>query len=97
MDEMRESAFESVPESVVSANRSRVESADSQSDTDPSEDVRIPGVPSQPVLLEDPLVLNTPRISIPKKHDAVFKRNKWPQRATFPSVSREHKRQSCGD
>ncbi|XP_070777082.1 mis18-binding protein 1 [Enoplosus armatus] len=82
--EMEDVAFTSAPESVVPVNGSRVQSADSQSDTDPSEDVLIPGVSPQPVLLEDPLVLNTPRISIPKKHEGVFKRNKWPQRAKFP-------------
>ncbi|XP_044021916.1 mis18-binding protein 1 isoform X2 [Siniperca chuatsi] len=87
MGEMEDIAFTSVSESAVPVNRSRVESADSQSDTDPSEDALIPAVPSQPVLLEDPLVLNTPQISIPKKHKAVFKRNKWPQRAKFPSES----------
>ncbi|XP_070698059.1 mis18-binding protein 1 [Pempheris klunzingeri] len=82
MDEMEDSAFRSAP-----ANYSRVLSSDSQSDTEPSEEVPTPTVPPQPVLLEDPLVLNTPRVSIPKKHEAVFKRNKWPQLTKFPSES----------
>uniref|UniRef100_UPI0037E7C015 mis18-binding protein 1 isoform X2 n=1 Tax=Semicossyphus pulcher TaxID=241346 RepID=UPI0037E7C015 len=77
-------AYRNVPENIVPVNQSPVESADSQSDT---EDVLIPAAPPQPVLLEDPLVLNTPRISIPKKQNPVFKRNKWPQTAKFPSES----------
>lgn len=88
MREMEDSAFASAPESVAPVTRPTEESADSQSDTDPSEDALIPAEPSQAVLLEDPLVLNTPRISIPKKQEAVFKRNKWPNCAKFPSVSR---------
>lgn len=76
----------SVSESVVPVTQSRVDSAGSQSDTDPSGDTLIPAVSSQPILLEDPLVLNSPRISIPKKNDAVFKRNKWPPHK-FPSES----------
>ncbi len=86
--ETEDAAFGSVSENVVPVSRSTVESADSQSDSDPSEGAPIPAAPSQPLLLEDPLVLNTPRVSIPKKHDAAFKRNKWPQLAKFPSVSR---------
>ncbi|KAM6917161.1 mis18-binding protein 1-like [Lycodopsis pacificus] len=85
MGEMEDIAFRSVPESVAPVNRSRVESADSLSD--PSEDTLRPAVSPQPVSLEDPLVLNTPRISIPKKLDAVFKRNKLPQIIKFPSES----------
>ncbi|KAM6968615.1 mis18-binding protein 1 [Tautogolabrus adspersus] len=77
-------AFRDVSEIAGPVHQSREESADSQSDTDPSEHVPSPAEPSQPVLLEDPLVLNSPRISIPKKHSAVFKRNKWPQTAKFP-------------
>ncbi|XP_038585353.1 mis18-binding protein 1 isoform X4 [Micropterus salmoides] len=87
MREMEDSAFASAPESVAPVTRPTEESADSQSDTDPSEDALIPAEPSQAVLLEDPLVLNTPRISIPKKQEAVFKRNKWPNCAKFPSES----------
>ncbi|XP_040915887.1 mis18-binding protein 1 isoform X2 [Toxotes jaculatrix] len=83
--ELEDLAFRSVSESVVPVDQSIVESADSQSD--PSEDVAIPAARSQPVLLEDPLVLNSPRISIPKKHQAVFKHNKWPQLTKFPNES----------
>lgn len=86
--EMQDGAFTDVPESVASVNRSRADLADNQSATDSSEDVLIPAVPSHPVLLEDPLILNSPRISIPQKNEAVFKRNKWSQATEFPSVSR---------
>ncbi|XP_020500911.2 mis18-binding protein 1 [Labrus bergylta] len=68
-----------VSEIVGPVHQSREEPADSQSDTDPSEHVQSPAEPSQPCLLMDPLVFNSPRISIPKKHSAVFKRNKWPE------------------
>ncbi|XP_071354861.1 mis18-binding protein 1 [Trachinotus anak] len=85
MAEMEDIAFRSVPESLVPVNCPRVESADDRSD--PSEDFLIPPAPPEPVLLEDPLVLNSPRISIPKKHQAVFKRNKWPQNTKFPNES----------
>ncbi|XP_042356016.1 mis18-binding protein 1 isoform X2 [Plectropomus leopardus] len=85
--EMEDVDCRGAPESVVPVSRSRVESADSQSDTDPSEDVPSPAVSPQCVLFEDPLVLNTPRISIPKKQEAVFKPNRWPQRTKFPSES----------
>ncbi|XP_041810075.1 mis18-binding protein 1 isoform X2 [Chelmon rostratus] len=85
--EMQDGAFTDVPESVASVNRSRADLADNQSATDSSEDVLIPAVPSHPVLLEDPLILNSPRISIPQKNEAVFKRNKWSQATEFPSES----------
>lgn len=75
----------SVVESVVPVSQSRMESADNQSD--PSEDILIPTAPPQPVLLEDPLILNSPRISIPKKSEAVLKRNNWPGPTEFPNVS----------
>lgn len=79
-------AFRGVTESRRLVNRSRLESADSQSDTDPS-DIPSHSVPSQPVLFEDSLVLNSPRITVPKKNKAVFKHNKWSQDTTFPAVS----------
>jgi len=82
---MEDVAFRGVPERLAPVNRSRVESADGLSDTEPSEDVL--AVSPQPVLFEDPLLLNTPKISIPKKQEAVFKRNKWTQSTQFPSVS----------
>ncbi|XP_041668245.1 mis18-binding protein 1 [Cheilinus undulatus] len=78
------------PDSMGPANQSPEKSADSQSDTDPSEDVLNPAEPLQPVLLEDPLVLNSPRITIPKKQATVFKRNKWPQTVKFPCESVIH-------
>nr|XP_046267832.1 mis18-binding protein 1 isoform X2 [Scatophagus argus] len=90
MGEKEDSDLTSVPESVVPDNKSRMEPADSQSDTDPSEDVLTPAAPSQPLLVEDPLILNSPRISIPKKDMTVFKSNKWPQTTKFPSESVIH-------
>lgn len=77
----------SAAESVAPGSQSSVESADSQSDTDPSKDVLIPAVPSQPVLLEDPLILNSPRVSIPKKYEAAYKPKNWPLPTDFPCVS----------
>ncbi|XP_033968096.1 mis18-binding protein 1 isoform X2 [Pseudochaenichthys georgianus] len=62
---------------------------DSQSETDPSENVANPVLSPQPFLHEDPLVLNSPRVSIPKK-EAVFKRNNWRQRTQFPRESVIH-------
>lgn len=88
MGETQDFTLTSVVESGVPVSQSRLEPADSQSDTDPSEDVLIPAVPPQPVLLEDPLILNSPRISIPKKSEAVLKGNNWPQPTEFPNVSR---------
>nr|XP_019940799.1 PREDICTED: mis18-binding protein 1 [Paralichthys olivaceus] len=85
MDETEDTAFTRFPESAVPDSRSRDESADSQSDS--TENVPIPAATPQPVLLEDPLVLNSPKISIPKKNQAVFKCNKWPQRTQFPNES----------
>ncbi|XP_029317306.1 mis18-binding protein 1 isoform X2 [Cottoperca gobio] len=85
--EMEDISFKDVSESMVSFNLSRVASADSQSDTEPPECFQSPALSPQPVLHEDPVVLNTPRISIPKKQEAVFKRNNWPQRTKFPSES----------
>ncbi|XP_049453014.1 mis18-binding protein 1 isoform X1 [Epinephelus fuscoguttatus] len=79
--DMEDVAFRGVPDSAVPVIGSRVESADSQFNTDPSEDALNPAVSPQHVLLEDPLVLNTPRISIPKKQEP----NRWPQRTKFPS------------
>lgn len=78
----------SAAESVAPGSQSTVESADSQSDTDPSKDVLIPAVPSQPVLLEDPLILNSPQVSIPKKYEALYKPKNWPLPTDFPCVSR---------
>lgn len=87
MTEMDNTACTSVPESVDPVSCSTAESADSQ--LDQPEDFLLPPAPSEPVLLEDPLVLNSPQISIPKNQQSVFKRNKWPQRTKFPCVSRD--------
>ncbi|XP_062254056.1 mis18-binding protein 1 isoform X1 [Platichthys flesus] len=85
MDEIEDTAFSRVTESAVPDSCSSEESADSQSD--PTEDVPIPAARPQTVLLEDPLVLNSPKISIPKKNQAVFQSNKRPQGTQFPNES----------
>ncbi|XP_056915143.1 mis18-binding protein 1 [Takifugu flavidus] len=56
-------------ESTGPGCQSIADTAESQSAMDPSEDVRVPAVSSQPVLIEDPLILNSPRVSIPKKSE----------------------------
>lgn len=82
-------ASTSVVESDTPVTQSRAELADDQSDTDPSEDDHIPTVSSQAVLLEDPLILNSPRITIPKKYNAMLKHIKWPKSTKSCSVSRK--------
>lgn len=66
MSETVDTATMSDGESTVPGCQSIADTAESQSAMDPSEDVRVPAVSSQPVLIEDPLILNSPRISIPK-------------------------------
>ncbi|XP_074547880.1 mis18-binding protein 1 isoform X2 [Halichoeres trimaculatus] len=78
-------ALRDPPGNVSPVERSPEKSADSQSDTDPSGNVQILDEQSHPVLFEDSLVLNTPRIAIPKNLSAVFKRNKNPLVSKFPS------------
>lgn len=77
----------SVVESGTPASQLDVELADSRSDTDASEDVRVPAVLSHRVLLEDPLILNSPQVSIPKKCGPVYKTQNWPLPTDYPSVS----------
>ncbi|XP_033981910.1 mis18-binding protein 1-like isoform X1 [Trematomus bernacchii] len=89
MSEMEDNVLRDFPENVVPVNRPREASADSQSETDPSENVPNPVLSPQPFLHEDPLVLNSPRVSIPKK-EAVFKRNNWRQCIKFPCESVIH-------
>lgn len=72
--------FTNTSESDVPVSRRISESA--------SADALTSAASSKPVLLEDPLVLNSPKILIPKRQEAVFKCNKWPKQATFPSVSK---------
>ncbi|XP_037551271.1 mis18-binding protein 1 [Nematolebias whitei] len=74
MSETEESTLKSTPEATMP-----VDSTDGQSNTDDS--------PSQPILLEDPLVINSPHILIPKKDKGVFRRNHWPQQKRFPVES----------
>lgn len=69
------------------ASQSVAELEDSQSDADLSDDVRVPAVLSQRVLLEDPLILNSPQVSIPKKQRPVFRNNNWPLSTDLPCVS----------
>ncbi|KAJ0044244.1 hypothetical protein NL108_004290 [Boleophthalmus pectinirostris] len=45
-----------------------------------------------PVLLEDPLMLNSPRFSIPKTQETVYRRAKWSSCTTFPSENVIHLR-----
>uniref|UniRef100_A0A096LSW7 MIS18 binding protein 1 n=1 Tax=Poecilia formosa TaxID=48698 RepID=A0A096LSW7_POEFO len=71
-----------VPSVNTAVNQNRAETSESRSET--SQDTPIPASPSPTVLLEDPLVLNTPQISIPKKDEAVFRRNVWPKQKKFP-------------
>ncbi|XP_027856845.1 mis18-binding protein 1 [Xiphophorus couchianus] len=66
----------------TAVNQNQAESPESRSET--SQDTPIPASRSPTVLLEDPLVLNTPRISMPKKDEAVFRRNVWPKQKKFP-------------
>ncbi|KAM4723396.1 mis18-binding protein 1 isoform 2-T2 [Anableps anableps] len=75
---------------MAAVNQNRAESPESQSGT--SEDALIPASPSPAVLLEDPLVLNTPHISIPRKDEAMFRRNVWPKQKKFPCESVIHLR-----
>ncbi|XP_029982639.1 mis18-binding protein 1 [Sphaeramia orbicularis] len=74
-------------ENMPSASLTKIESSDNQSDIHPPDSEPPSAVPSQPVLVEDPLVLNSPRVSIPKKPDEMVKHNKWFQHATFPTES----------
>lgn len=85
LDKMENFAFTGVTENVVPAKQSRVETTDKQCSS--SGDVLVPAVQSQAVFFEDPLVLNSPRISIPKKHQAVIKCKKSPHSEKFPDES----------
>ncbi|KAM9708170.1 mis18-binding protein 1 isoform 2-T2 [Menidia menidia] len=61
-------------------------SVGSRSVADGSEDAAMAAAPPQPqpALVEDPLVLNSPQISIPKMRGSVFKRSHWPSQKKFP-------------
>lgn len=82
----------SVVESGTPASQLDAELADSQSDTDASVDARVPAVLSHRVLLEDPLILNSPHVSIPKKCGPVYKTKNWPQPTDYPCVSLKKKK-----
>ncbi|XP_068608196.1 mis18-binding protein 1 [Brachionichthys hirsutus] len=82
-DEAECKAFPRVPGTVVPFDRSGVEPPSSPSDTDLSV---TPAVPPQRVI-EDPLILNSPQVSIPKKNEPVFKRNRGIKPIKFPSES----------
>ncbi|XP_030574825.1 mis18-binding protein 1 isoform X2 [Archocentrus centrarchus] len=87
VSEREDSVFTNTPESEVPVNQRVSELTDCQSATDPSENTPSSPASLEPVLLEDPLVLNSPQISIPKNQEAVFKRNKSPKQAKFPRES----------
>ncbi|XP_047466189.1 mis18-binding protein 1 [Mugil cephalus] len=70
------------PESAVHANEHGVDSTDSRSETVLGEDATITSAPV--ILHQDPLVLESPQISIPKKHgEAVFRRNQCSRPVKF--------------
>lgn len=77
---------------VAPATQSDTDLTDSQSVSESvsepvSDDAWVPAGPSQRLLLEDPLILNSPQVSIPKKHGPGFKNKNWPQSTLFPCVS----------
>ncbi|XP_028994280.1 mis18-binding protein 1 isoform X2 [Betta splendens] len=74
-----------VSELVIPLKRCRVETADSSSQ--PSEDDAAPDVQVAPVLLDDPLLLDSPCISIPRKRQAVVKPKKVPLFEKTPNES----------
>lgn len=82
--EVKDSAFGGALERMVSVSLCRVDSTDFLSDAERSEDVFIPAAAPQLRLLEDPLVLNSPQISIPKTQEPVFKRNCGSKQNKFP-------------
>ncbi|KAM4625878.1 mis18-binding protein 1 [Polymixia lowei] len=75
MDDTFMDAFRRIPESAFPVTRSSLGPAVSPSECGPSDDVPLPAVKPQPVLLEDPLVLNSPHIIFPKKREAMFTRS----------------------
>lgn len=74
-------------ESTVPGSQSIADTAESQPTMDPSGDVRVPAGSSQPVLIEDPVILNSPRISIPKKCEPTLNPN-CPQLSKISPVSK---------
>ncbi|XP_029901075.1 mis18-binding protein 1 [Myripristis murdjan] len=86
-DDTRMDAFHNDQQRESPADQSRLEPADSQSDADPRGDIMLPALKPQPPLVEDPVVLDSPRITIPKKCEATFKCNRWPVRMQFPETS----------
>lgn len=73
-------------EAVVPVCGASVEAAESQSATDSSEDGGPALVLTQPVLFEDPLILHSPRVTIPKNNTKALKYG-WPQPSKVSSVS----------
>lgn len=86
MTEVESTAATSDAETVDPVCQSGTETAERQSSLDPVEDVRTPVVFSQPVLLEDPLILNSPRFTIPNKNSTL--KHNSPQPSKVPSVSK---------
>lgn len=73
----------SLPKSAPLVNQSemipsRLETVDSQSEIDPGDVVLPPATKLHAPLIEDPLVINSPQISFPKKRAAVFRRETEP-------------------
>lgn len=87
MSETVDTATMSDGEGTIPGCQSIADTAESQSAMDPCEDIRIPAMSSQPVLIEDPLILNSPRISIPKKSEPTLKLN-CPQLSKISPVSK---------
>uniref|UniRef100_A0A1A8UTG9 MIS18 binding protein 1 n=1 Tax=Nothobranchius furzeri TaxID=105023 RepID=A0A1A8UTG9_NOTFU len=87
MEEMEEDASADAPETTDPVNQDREDSAGSRSETGGAEDVWVPATLEQPILLEDPLVLNTPQISIPKRDKDESKRSLWINQQEFPAES----------
>lgn len=74
-------------DTVVPVCEPSAEMTECQSSKDSSEDVCVPAAPSHPVLFEDPLILNSPRICIPKRKETTLKHN-FTKPSEIPSVSK---------
>ncbi|XP_061599270.1 mis18-binding protein 1 [Cololabis saira] len=82
--EVESVASEKAQERLVPAQECTADSADSCPESQLTEDSLVPAAPTRPVLLEDPLLLNSPKFSIPKKCENVLKRSRWCTQKKFP-------------
>lgn len=57
----------------LQAKRLDAEAADGPLESSRKDEAFFPAVKTQPLLVEDPLVINSPQLFLPKKHKAVFK------------------------